>query len=287
MASPKGLGKGLGALLGDFSDEISENSAYQMLPIYKVEPNRSQPRQDFDEEELQALADSIEAHGIIQPLTVRQLDSGYYQIIAGERRWRAARIANLSEIPVVVMEADDRKAMELALIENLQRQDLNAVEEALGYQSLMEDYGLTQDEAAKRVGKSRPAVANSLRLLGLCPEVLEKLRKGELTAGHARAILMLKSPKKQQEAAQKIIALGLSVRQAELICKNMCREPKEEPEEQPLKIDYVAECEKQLSKHLGRGVKIVNGKRKGRFELEFYGQDDLQVLLDALMKIQK
>ena len=286
MASPKGLGKGLGALLGDFSDEIPENSAYQMLPIYKVEPNRSQPRQDFDEEELQALADSIEEHGIIQPLTVRQLDSGYYQIIAGERRWRAARIANLSEVPVVVIEADDRKAMELALIENLQRHDLNAVEEALGYQSLMEDYGLTQDEAAKRVGKSRPAVANSLRLLGLCPQVLEKLRKGELTAGHARAVLMLKSEKKQQEAAQKIIALGLSVRQAELICKNMCREPKEEVEE-PLKIDYVAECEKQLSKHLGRGVKIVNGKRKGRFELEFYGQDDLQVLLDALMKIQK
>ena len=286
MASPKGLGKGLGALLGDFMDEIPENSAYQKLPIYKVEPNRSQPRQDFDEEELQALADSIEEHGIIQPLTVRQLDSGYYQIIAGERRWRAARIANLSEIPVVVMEADDRKAMELALIENLQRQDLNAVEEALGYQSLIDDYGLTQDEAAKRVGKSRPAVANSLRLLGLCPQVLEKLRKGELTAGHARAILMLKSEKKQQEAAQKIIALGLSVRQAELICKNMCREPKEEVEE-PLRVDYVAECEKQLSKHLGRGVKIVNGKRKGRFELEFYGQDDLQTLLDALMQLKK
>ena len=286
MASPKGLGKGLGALLGDFMEEIPESSAYQMLPIYKVEPNRSQPRQDFDEEELQALADSIEEHGIIQPLTVRQLDSGYYQIIAGERRWRAARMANLSEVPVVVMEADDRKAMELALIENLQRQDLNAVEEAQGYQSLMEDYGLTQDEAAKRVGKSRPAVANSLRLLGLCPQVLEQLRKGELTAGHARAILMLKSEKKQQEAAQKIIALGLSVRQAELICKNMCREPKEEVEE-PLKIDYVAECEKQLSKHLGRGVKIVNGKRKGRFELEFYGQDDLQTLLDALMQLKK
>ena len=286
MASPKGLGKGLGALLGDFTEEIPENSAYQLLPIYKVEPNRSQPRQDFDEEELQALADSIEEHGIIQPLTVRQLDSGYYQIIAGERRWRAARLANLSEIPVVVVEADDRKAMELALIENLQRQDLNAVEEALGYRSLMEDYGLTQDEAAKRVGKSRPAVANSLRLLGLCPQVLEKLREGQLTAGHARAILVLKSEKKQQEAAQKIIALGLSVRQAELLCKNMAREPKEEVE-QPLKVDYVAECEKQLSKHLGRGVKIVNGKRKGRFELEFYGQDDLQVLLDALMKLQK
>ena len=287
MASSKGLGKGLGALLGDFTEEIQENSPYQKLPIYKVEPNPDQPRSDFDEEELQALADSIEEHGIIQPLTVRQLDSGYYQIIAGERRWRAARLANLSEIPVVIIEADDRKAMELALIENLQRQDLNPVEEALGYQSLMEDYGLTQDEAAKRVGKSRPAVANSLRLLGLCPEVLEKLRKGELTAGHARAVLTLKSEKKQMEAAQKIIALGLSVRQAELLCKNMSKEatPKEEPV--TLAVDYVAECEKSLSKHLGRGVKIVNGKRKGRFELEFYGPDDLQNLLDALMKIQK
>ena len=287
MASQKGLGKGLGALLGDFMEESQEQSAYQLLPIYKVEPNRSQPRQDFDEEELQALADSIAEHGIIQPLTVRQLDSGYYQIIAGERRWRAARMANLSEVPVVIIEADDKKAMELALIENLQRQDLNPVEEALGYQSLMEEYGMTQEEAAGRVGKSRPAVANALRLLNLYPGVLEKLRAGELTAGHARAVLQLKTEKKQMEAAQKIIALGLSVRQAELLCKNMSQEPKPEPVEAPLAIDYVAECEKSLSKHLGRGVKIVNGKRKGRFELEFYGQEDLQVLLDALMKIQK
>ena len=288
MASQKGLGKGLGALLGDFNDTPADKSPYQLLPIYKVEPNRSQPRQDFDEEELQALADSIEEHGIIQPLTVRQLDSGYYQIIAGERRWRAARIANLAEVPVVVIEADDRKAMELALIENLQRQDLNAVEEALGYQSLMEDYGLTQDEAAKRVGKSRPAVTNALRLLNLTGEVLSKVRSGELTAGHARAVLTIKSEKKQLAAAQKIIALGLSVRQAELLCRNMAKEAPE-PAKEPatLKVDYVAECEKQLSKHLGRGVKIVNGKRKGRFELEFYGQEDLQVLLDALMKIQK
>ena len=286
MASQKGLGKGLGALLGDFDVEVSGNSPYQLLPIYKVEPNPNQPRQDFDEEELQALADSITEHGVVQPLTVRQLDSGYYQIIAGERRWRAARMAGLSEIPAVIIEADDKKAMELALIENLQRQDLNPVEEALGYRSLMEDYGLTQDETAKRVGKSRPAVANALRLLGLCPEVLEKLRKGELTAGHARAILSLKSEKKQMEAAQKIIALGLSVRQAELICKNMEREPAPQ-KEVTLAVDYVAECEKSLSKHLGRGVKIINGKRKGRFELEFYGQDDLQNLLDALMKISK
>ena len=286
MASNKGLGKGLGALLGDFAEETAENSAYQLLPIYKVEPNPDQPRQDFDEEELQALADSITVHGVIQPLTVRQLPSGYYQIIAGERRWRAARLANLSEVPVVVMEADDKKAMELALIENLQRQDLNPVEEALGYQVLMEQYGLTQEEAATRVGKSRPAVANALRLLGLCPEVLEKVKKGELSAGHARAILTLKTEKKQLEAAQKIIALALSVRQAETLCKNMNKEP--QPEKQTVfAVDYVAECEKNLSKHLGRGVKIVNGKRKGRFELEFYGQEDLQHLLEILMRLEK
>ena len=286
MASPKGLGKGLGALLGDELEVSSENTPYKLLPIYRVEPNPDQPRQDFDPEELEALSASIGIHGIIQPLTVRETSNGYYQIIAGERRWRAARMAQLSEVPVVVIEADDKKACELALIENLQRQDLNPVEEALGYQSLIDDYGLTQEEAAERVGKSRPAVTNSLRLLGLCPEVLERLRKGELTAGHARAILSIKNEKKQQEAAQKICALGLSVRQAELLCKNMTKEP--EPEKEvTLAIDYVAECEKSLSKHLGRGVKIINGKRKGKFELEFYGQDDLQTLLDALMQIKK
>lgn len=284
MATQKGLGKGLGALLGDFSEEAVQSSAYQILPIYKVEPNPNQPRQDFDQEELQALADSISVHGVIQPLTVRALDSGYYQIIAGERRWRAARLANISEIPVVIIDADDKKAMELALIENLQRQDLNPVEEALGYQSLIEEYGLTQEEAAARVGKSRPAVANSLRLLGLCPQVLEKLKTGELTAGHARAILTLKTEKKQQEAAQKIIALALSVRQAETLCKNMNKEPTPKKEE-VFAVNYVAECEKNLSKHLGRGVKIINGKRKGRFELEFYGEEDLQKLLDALMEL--
>ena len=286
MASQKGLGRGLGALLGDFEEISTEKSPYQLLPIYKVEPNPDQPRQDFDEEELQALSESIAIHGVIQPLTVRELPSGYYQIIAGERRWRAARLANLREIPAVILEADDKKAMELALIENLQRQDLNAVEEALGYQSLMEDYGLTQEEAASRVGKSRPAVANSLRLLQLPGEIQEMVRSGKLTAGHARAVLSIKTEKKQLEAAQKIAALGLSVRQAELLCKNMSKEAPKEPEV-TLEVDYVAECEKSLSKHLGRGVKIVNGKRKGRFELEFYGQEDLQVLLDALMKIQK
>ena len=285
MASQKGLGRGLGALLGDFTEATPEDSALKMLPLHRVEPNPEQPRQDFDEEELAALADSIRIHGVIQPLTVRETGEGYYQIIAGERRWRACRMAGLSEVPAVVVQADDRKAKELALIENLQRQDLNSVEEALGYQSLMDEFGLTQEETAQRVGKSRSAVANSLRLLGLEEKVLEMLRTGAITAGHAKAILMLKSEKKQLEAAQKIANLGLSVRQAELLCKNMAREqtPKKEPA--VIQVDYVKECEKSLSKHLGRGVKIVNGKRKGRFELEFYGQEDLQTLLDALLKL--
>ncbi len=286
MASNKVLGKGLGALLGDFEEEYQENTPYKLLPIHKVEPNRNQPRQDFDEEELQALSESLATHGILQPLTVRELDSGYYQIIAGERRWRAARLAGLTEVPVVVIEADDKKAMELALIENLQRQDLNPVEEALGYRSLMEDFGLTQEETAQRVAKSRPAVANALRLLNLSGTILERVREGSLSAGHARALLSIKSEKKQLEAMQKIIALGLSVRQAELLCKNMTKAPVAE-KPVTLAVDYISECEKQLSKHLGRGVKIVNGKRKGRFELEFYGQDDLQILLDALLKLKK
>lgn len=286
MASNKGLGRGLGALLGDFEEESREKTPYKLLPIQKVEPNRNQPRQDFDEEELEALAESLAEHGIIQPLTVRELDSGYYQIVAGERRWRAARMAGLTEVPVVVIEADDQKVMELALIENLQRQDLNPVEEALGYRALMEDFGLTQEDAAQRVGKSRPAVANALRLLNLSDPILEKVRNGSLSAGHARALLSVKSERKQLEIMQKIIALGLSVRQAELLCKNMSREPAQE-KPVTLAVDYVSECEKQLSKHLGRGVKIVNGKRKGRFELEFYGPEDLQILLDALLKLKK
>jgi len=280
MANAKGLGRGLGALLMDVPAETGEKSPYQLLPIYKIEPNPDQPRQDFDEEALQNLSESIAVHGVIQPLTVRETGNGYYQIIAGERRWRAARMANLTEVPAVIIDADDKKATELALIENLQRENLNPVEEALGYQSLTEGFGLTQEEAAQQVGKSRPAVTNSLRLLSLCPEVLVKLRSGELTAGHARAILTVKDEKKQAEAAQKIAALGLSVRQAELLCKNMSAQPKEKP---PVvfQVDYVSECEKKLSKQLGRKVKIVSGKRRGKFELEFYGPEDLEVLLDA------
>ncbi len=282
----KGLGKGLGALMGDFMEETTQKTPYQLLPLHKVEPNPHQPRRDFDPEELQALADSIAIHGVVQPLTVRELPNGYYQIIAGERRWRAARMAELREVPAIVIEADDKKVMELALIENLQRQDLNPVEEALGYQTLMAEYGLTQEETAARVGKSRPNVANMLRLLALCPEVLDMVRQGALSAGHGRAIVALKSEKLQKEAAQKIAALGLSVRQAELLCRNLQKEPAP-AKPVTLQVDYLAECEKKLSHHLGRGVKIVSGKRKGRFELEFYDPEDLQTLLDALMTLKK
>ena len=286
MASPKGLGKGLGALLGDFNEEPQEKSAYRLLPLHKVEPNPDQPRRDFDENELQALADSIDTHGLVQPLTVREMANGYYQIIAGERRWRACRLAGLQEVPAIIMEADDRKTMELALIENLQRQDLNPRDDALGYRTLMEDYGLTQEETASRVGKSRPAVANALRLLTLPEPVAQMVRSGVLTPGHARAVLSLREEKLQIDTAQKIVNLGLSVRQAELLCKNLSK-PTAPKKELPFAVDYVAECEKTLSKQLGRGVKIINGKKKGRFELEFYGQEDLQVLLDALMTIKK
>ena len=288
MAQQKGLGRGLGALLGDYNQGPEADGSLRQLPLQKVEPNPDQPRRDFNEEELQALADSIGEHGILQPLTVREMPhSGYYQIIAGERRWRAARMAGLTEVPALVIEADDRHAMELALIENLQRQDLNPVEEAQGYHSLLEDYGLTQEEAARRVGKSRPAVANALRLLNLEADILEQIRSGALSPGHARAILSLKDGKKRQEAAQKIVSLDLSVRQAEALCRSLGREPKPEPPTGTLQVNYVAECEKTLSRRLGRGVKIVTGKRKGRFELEFYGPEDLQRLYEALQTLPK
>ena len=287
MANQKGLGKGLASLLGDLDEDAApgEQGNYKLLPLYKIEPNPDQPRKNFDGEELQALADSISVHGLLQPITVRETDSGYYQIVAGERRWRAARLAGLDQVPALLVEADDRKSKEIALIENLQRQDLNPVEEAMGYQTLIREHGLTQDEVAKQVGKSRPVVTNSRRLLSLCPEALEMLKNGAITAGHARALLTLPE-KKQREAAQKVSALDLSVRQTEQLCKtlNQTPKPKKDP---PLRVDYVAECEKKLSKHLGRGVKIVTGKRKGRFEIEFYGPEDLQTLLDNLLTLEQ
>ena len=289
MANTKGLGKGLSALLGD--DVIAakdERASSLLLPISQVESCSTQPRKSFEPEALSDLADSIRIHGIIQPLTVRKLQSGYYQIIAGERRWRAARMAGLTQVPVVVIEADDRKAMELAMIENLQREDLNPIEEAEGYRVLTEQYGMTQDECAQRVGKSRPTVANALRLLLLPEEVRSLVEDGTISAGHARAILSLPAARLQKAAAQKIVALRLSVRQAEAMCKRMLQEEeKPEPKPAPLTVDYVAECEKSLTRRLDRKVRIVNGKRKGRFELEFYGQEDLQRLYDALLALGK
>lgn len=285
MKKQSGLGRGLSALLEDPNlDFTQQKGGVSSVPIHKVEPNPLQPRREFDPEALQALADSITAHGMIQPLTVRELPGGYYQIIAGERRWRAARMAGLQEVPILVIEADDRKVMELALVENLQREDLNPMEEAQGYRSLMEDYGLTQAETAERVGKSRPAVANALRLLSLSEDLAEMVRNGTLSPGHARALLGVKSEKLRKQAAQRIIALQLSVRQAETLCKNL-EKPKQEAKEAPLEVDYVAECEKTLTRRLGRKVRIINGKTKGRFELEFYGQDDLNRLLFALQRI--
>ena len=284
MASNKGLGKGLGALLGESAMQSAPQQSPLLLPLQKIEPNRLQPRKNFDEEELSSLADSIRQHGVIQPLTVRLLDSGFYQIIAGERRWRAARLAGLREVPVVVIEADDKKAMELALIENLQRADLTPIEEARGYQQLIGEYGLTQEQVADRVSKSRPAVANAMRLLSLPDELLSLVEEGKLTAGHARALLTLKDTPQQLAVAQKVINLQLSVRQTEAMCKKLSKAA-QKPEPKPVEVDYLAECEKTLSRRLGRGVKIVSGKRKGKIELEYYGQEDLQRLYEVLAQV--
>lgn len=286
MASkkPSGLGRGLGALLGDDVMK-TESSGSLSLPISQVETCSSQPRKRFDDESLQELADSISQHGIIQPLTVRKLSSGYYQIIAGERRWRAARLAGLQEVPVIVIEADDRKAAELAMIENLQREDLNPMEEAAGFQSLIESYHMTQEEAAQRVGKSRSAVTNALRLLGLTSSVRKLVEEGKLSAGHARALVPL-SPSLQESAANAIVSGGLSVRQTEALVKRLSAEKKEAQVKDPDEVDYLAEAQNELKARLCRGVKIVPGHKKGRIELEYYGVDDLNDLLDALAVIK-
>ena len=284
MASnAKGLGKGLAALLGDNVMENPEEKSSLYLPISQVESCAGQPRKQFDPDALADLADSIREHGIIQPLTVRKLESGYYQIIAGERRWRAARMAGLDQVPAIVIEADDRKAMELAMIENLQREDLNPIEEAEGYRQLMEQYNLTQEETAQRVGKSRSVVANALRLLNLCPPVRAMVEDGRLSNGHARTILPL-SPALQEKAADAILKSDLSVRQTELLVKKLTAEEKEKPAVTTggLEVNYAEEAAKALGTHLGRGCKIVSGRKKGRIELEYYGVDDLNNLLDAL-----
>ena len=278
---PSGLGRGLGALLGD--DVLKPEAAGSLhLPISQVESCSAQPRKIFDEAALAELAESIREHGVIQPLTVRKLASGYYQIIAGERRWRAARLAGLTEVPAVVIDADDKKAAELALVENLQREDLNPMEEAAGFQSLIQTYHMTQEEAAQRVGKSRSAVANAMRLLGLQSSVRKLVEENQLSAGQARALLPL-PPTLQEKAAAMVLQGQLSVRQTEALVKRLSAEP-EEPEEPeiPEGPDYAAEAQQSLASKLGRGVRIVTGRKKGRIELEYYGLDDLNDLLEAL-----
>ena len=283
-----GLGRGLNALLGD-PDLTAGGEGSVSLPISQVEPGLNQPRKRFEPEALADLAESIRIHGIIQPLTVRRLASGYYQIIAGERRWRAAKQAGLDEVPAVIIEADDRKVMELGLIENLQREDLNPAEEARGFQTLMEEYGLTQEQVADRMGKSRPAIANTLRLLALPEDLLTLVEEGTLSAGHARAILGAPTAELQREAAKQVVSRGLSVRQTEQLVKQLTR-PAKEPKPQkpdPLGVDYAAVAAKELGDKLGRRVKIVTGRRKGRLELEYYGVDDLNGLLEELSRLNR
>lgn len=290
MATQKGLGKGLGALFGDINEQTETPAEGAVsLPLQKIEPNPLQPRKTFDPDELASLAESIRMHGIIQPLTVRKLPSGFYQIIAGERRWRASRAAGLKEVPVRILEADDKLAMELALVENLQREDLNPMEEAAGYKKLMDDYGLTQEQVASRVQKSRPAVTNALRLLSLGETLQKKVSSGKLSAGHARALLPLKTETLREKAAAEVESRGLSVRQTETLVASLLRqaEQPEKEEKKPLVVDYVREAEKALSDALGRGVKFQGGQKKGRIALEFYSADDREALMEALRHMDK
>ncbi len=281
-----GLGRGLNALLGD-PGLPEQNEGSISLPISQVEPGLNQPRKRFEQGALDDLAESIRVHGIIQPLTVRRLATGYYQIIAGERRWRAAKAAGLQEVPAVIIEADDRKVMELGLIENLQREDLNPAEEARGYRTLMEEYGLTQEQVAQQMGKSRPAITNTLRLLALPDEVLALMEEGSLSAGHARAILGVPTAALQKEAAKKVVEGQLSVRQTEALVRALQKEKQERPKEQGAGLSlYLGELEKDLGSRLGRKVKIAHKGKKGRIELEYYNEQDLETLLALLQGLK-
>ena len=285
MASTKkGLGGGLSNLFGgDVSDLSAAGAADSVtqLALAKVEPNPNQPRKVFDQQALEELAESIRLHGVITPITVRRGEKdGYYQIIAGERRWRAARLAGLKEIPAMVLEAGESEVMELALIENLQRQDLNPIEEAEGYELLMQQFGMTQEEVAHRVVKSRSAVANALRLLGLPDEVRTMVAEGKLSGGHARAVLAVQEEDKRIDAARQMV--GMSVRQAEALAKRLNKKPAQKPQPQGFSVDYVADVEKELEGVLGRKISIQQGKNSGQLTLEYYGADDLERLIDAL-----
>ena len=277
----KGLGTGLGALFGDAAIEDAQKD-FEYVPIQLVETRKEQPRAVFEQDKIDELAESIREHGVLSPITVRSVDDGYYQIIAGERRWRAARAAGLSEIPVRIVIADDKKALELALVENLQREDLSPIEEARGYRALMDEFYMTQEDVAQRVSKSRPAVANALRLLALPDAIIEHVVSGELPVGSARALLALKNNEMMLSAAQTAIKNGLSVRDVEALVKKISHEKSNRKKKDADEVDYIVEAQNILSASLGRRVTIKHGREKGRIELEYYGQDDFDVLFDEL-----
>lgn len=281
MAKAKGLGRGLDALFGD---EQASSAAPQGIRLSDIEPNPRQPRQDFDPAALEELAQSIRENGVITPITLRKTGDTY-QIIAGERRWRASRMAGLHEIPAVVLDVDENTAYALALIENLQREDLNPMEEAEGYRRLTQELGLTQEQAARRVGISRPAVANALRLLSLPKAVAALLRDKEISAGHARALLPLEDPQRMEQAAKTVIGQQLSVRQTELLVKRLLSQPKDAPEKQP--DIYVADLERAMEALTGHRIAIQPGAKKGRVVIEYYGNEDLEAVCDALKSIKK
>lgn len=284
-----GLGRGLSDLLGD--PEVELGGSNSTLPIINVQPGLNQPRKNFDPEAISDLADSLRLHGMIQPLTVRLLDSGYYQIIAGERRWRAAKEAGMKEVPVLVIEADDRKVMELGLIENLQREDLNPIEEAKGYKVLMEDYGLTQEMVSERMGKSRSAIANALRLIGLPTAVMTLLEEGKISAGHARALLGAPNETMMGEVAELIVKHDYSVRRTEEVIRSLKKQEKQDDEvttvpENDISI-YVKEAAENLTSNLGRRVTIHQKGDKGRVVMEYSDARDLTDLVEALEKLQE
>ncbi len=284
MAKAKGgLGKGLEAL---FVDNNTDAASTSVLAINDIEPNRDQPRKQFDPAALADLADSIREYGVLQPLMVRPMTDGSYQLVAGERRWRAARMAGLSEVPVVVRELSDVQTMELALIENLQREDLNAIEEAAGYKELMEKFGFTQEQVSARVGKSRPVVTNALRLLNLPPEVRTMVETGQISAGHARALLAFEDDSAIRLIAKEILKKGLSVRQVEQLAKKSRQEKKDPRQQSAWDNSYFAEVQLALCQCLSRKVKVEGEGNKGKLVIEFYNEDDLRQIAAVLEKCE-
>jgi len=280
--SKKGLGKGLGALFGDAADEVASID-FEYIPIQRIEPNQDQPRTLFEEEGISTLADSMRIHGVLSPIIVRRVEGGFYQIIAGERRWRAARDADLTQIPARVVIADDKEALELAMVENLQREDLSPLDEARGYKVLMEDFNMTQEEVAHRVSKSRPAVANSLRLLSLPDELKELVLRKELSAGSARALLAIKSEERMKDAAKLVVSNDMSVREVEAYVRKLNREKSSRTKQPAFEVNYLLEAQNRLTSAMGRRVTIKQSKGKGKIELEYYDQEDFDVLFDLLL----